>query len=98
MAIRGDDGSSLRTEYRWREDFSNLLLTKATLWPKSRYSVDTYARYNLDEEQFEDSNLILKRKLDCMGVGLGYRHTEDDNQVWLYMWVLALGEETPFGG
>jgi hypothetical protein len=92
IAIRGDDGSSFSTEYRVREDYNNLILTKATLWPKSRYSADASIRYDLDDHEFDDSSLVLKRKLDCIGVGLGFRHTDDDEQIFLYMWILALGE------
>lgn len=92
-----DNGTYFRTEYRWRDNFSNMALVEATLWPKNKYSLDTYARYDFDDEQFDDSNIILKRKFDCIGTGLGFRHKESDNQVWVYMWIREFGEESAVG-
>lgn len=91
-----DDGSYFRTEYRWRDDFSNIFLTQASLWPTRKYSVDTYTRYNFDDQEFEDSSLVLKRKFSCIGLGLGYSYDETDSQIWLYMWILEFGEDSPF--
>lgn len=88
-----EDGSSFRGEYRWREDENDTLMLQASLWPKYTYSVDTYVRFDFEEEEFDDTNIILKRKLDCVGVGLGYRHDQGDSQIWMYMWILAFGED-----
>ncbi len=93
LNVDRDDGSFFRTEYRWREDFNHVVMAQASLWPERKYSLDAAIRYDLTDDEIEDSRIVLKRKIDCLGFGLGLRHEEDDNQIWLYMWIREFGED-----
>jgi len=87
---KATDDTKLYAAYRYRQREHDLITTGLELFPNNKWSFDFYTRYAKDDSRWEERALLVKRKFECVGLGLGYRNTVRDNQVWVYMWVLEL--------
>jgi lipopolysaccharide assembly outer membrane protein LptD (OstA) len=105
-AIFGGNESRMAVEYRYRDQEQSLLTSELTLFPKAKWSVGAYARYEFEDSRLEEHSYFLRRRFDCVGLGAGFAHEpaydeedEDDYRFWVQLWLLALpGTAVQLGG
>lgn len=90
IELSSRDESSLSLEYRYRKDRRDQIASNLRLFPESKWSLGTYARYDLEDKKLEEQAYYVTRRTDCLGVSLGYSGRGDDWDVWLQLWLIAL--------
>lgn len=96
-------------EYRYRfapavngaEESENSLVSGSLRYtPNAEWQLTMYDRYNLDESRLEEHSYDLERKMDCLGVRIGFSHEpgytmingqqrDDDYNVHIELWLMA---------
>jgi len=83
------DQSRLSLEYRYRRDNQDLMTGAIDLFPESRWSFQTYARYNIETAELEEQSFGVEHRSNCTGKGIYFRQVDDEPQVWIQFWLLA---------
>lgn len=102
-----DDLSEYTLGYRYRQPVDpqdpignrSLLTASALLWPNSKWFYEFGVRYDSRHEEWEDRRILINRRFDCIGMGLGLKVDEDDEfQFWMQLWLTAFEKpETHLG-
>lgn len=96
MSIGGGETFSLSANYLYQADRRDLVAAQVRLYPKARWSLGAYARYNIQDSRLEEHSYTLQHRMDCIGWGIGVRHEPghdgrpDDIAGWFQIWLLAL--------
>jgi LPS-assembly protein len=90
IAYLMEDASTVAIEYRYRLDLQDLLGFKMELFPHDRWSFEVGYRMDFEEDELEEQSYFIKRTGKCVGWGLGYKEVDDDQQVWMQLWLTAL--------
>ncbi|AKJ64084.1 LPS-assembly protein LptD [Kiritimatiella glycovorans] len=89
------DDSRLDMEYRYRENEHDLFEAELNLFPNETWSLGLVTRYDRDEEEWDENGITVRRRFDCVGLGMGYRRSQHDHQIFAYFWVLEFGDTSP---
>lgn len=92
--------SQLSLNQRYVVDRRHTLQLRYDLFPNNRVGLTGYTRFELEDDGFEEQELLLRYETDCVGYGLGVRWTlgdkdaegkaaEDDYRVWVQFWLTA---------
>jgi hypothetical protein len=47
-------------------------------------------RYDEKRDEWEERRAVVTHKFNCIGMGIGYRSDEDDEQqIWIQLWLTA---------
>lgn len=65
------DQARTRLEYRYRQDDSSLLFGDLTLFPKSRWTYNGYARYEFEQSRMEEVGGYIQHIFHCVGLKVG---------------------------
>ncbi|HMO03236.1 MAG TPA: LPS assembly protein LptD [Kiritimatiellia bacterium] len=84
-----DDLSRVGLEYRYRLDQQSLGGLVIDLFPQDRWSFNSSFRMDFEEDELEEQSYFIRRTGQCIGWGLGFRQVDDDEQVWLQLWLTA---------
>ncbi|MCF7848886.1 MAG: outer membrane protein assembly factor BamD [Kiritimatiellales bacterium] len=77
------DDVILSMEHRYKHNLQSLWTPRVELFPNQKVSLDFYMRYDGENSELEETEVILYYTYCCMRYGLGYRHEDDDNdEVW----------------
>jgi lipopolysaccharide assembly outer membrane protein LptD (OstA) len=85
-----EDESKLAVEYRYRRDEQSLLGVNLSLFPHDRWSFEIGFRSDYEFDGLEEQSYFVKRNGACVGWGLGFKEVDEDQQVWLQVWLTAL--------
>lgn len=86
--------TSLNLSYLFRKDSRELVAGELNLFPRERWSYKGYARYDLRDSDLQEHSHFVRRKFDCLGLGLGVREVGSDISVWAQVWLLAFPGST----
>jgi lipopolysaccharide assembly outer membrane protein LptD (OstA) len=92
--------NSLRINQRFRQDRDHTLQVAYDLNPKGKVGLRGYTRYELEEEGFEEQQLLLRIEGECVGYGFGGKwiqgdvfadgtQEDDKYEVWFQFWLTA---------
>lgn len=92
--------SSLSIDQRYRVDQNHIIQLRYDLNPLGRVGLEGYSRFDLEEDGFEEQELLLRVETECVGYGLGVawvagdknlegRDGEDEYRVWVQVWLTA---------
>ncbi|MDK2857866.1 MAG: LPS-assembly protein [Verrucomicrobiota bacterium] len=88
-----DDESEYAVSYRFRDDDEadrSLFTASAQLFPNARWSYEFMVRYDEKRDEWEERRAVVTHKFNCIGMGIGYRSDEDDEQqIWIQLWLTA---------
>lgn len=82
------DDTRISGEYRYRQNEHDLISGRLELFPNRDWSFDLVSRYDKETSRWEENQISVKRRFNCLGLGLGYKQTEWDHQIWFYLWGL----------
>ena len=71
VAYNGIEDLITRVEHRYKRESSNLLIGEVTLFPKARWSYNTYARYEFETSRMEEVGGYIQRIFTCVGLRVG---------------------------
>jgi len=83
------DKSNVGLEHRYRRDDQSLLGARMSLFPQDRWSFDSGVRYDFEGSELEEHYYVIKHKGQCLSWGLGYKQVDEDEQIWLQLWLTA---------
>ncbi len=101
-AFTTPDRTTFSIDHLYRVDRINSAQLGYTLWPQSRFSLEGYSRFELEESEFEEQGLFVTWENPCVGYGLGVKwivgdyidstgeNEDDDWQVWGTLWLAAM--------
>lgn len=81
--------SRVSVQYLYRKDRTDQVSGELKLWPNARWSFTTYARYALDQSELEEQAYFVEHRTSCLGIGVGYKEVDDDQQIWFQLWLTA---------
>lgn len=92
--------SSLGIDQRYRSDLRHTVQLSYDWNPLGRVGITGYTRFELENEGWEEQEILLRIETDCVGYGIGARWTagdrnpdgpdgEDDYRVWVQFWLRA---------
>lgn len=92
--------SSLSLDQRYRVDARHTLQLGYDVNPQARFGVKGYTRFELENDGFEEQEIMLRWETDCVGYGLGLLWLkgdegldgpdgEDEYKVWVQFWLTA---------
>lgn len=94
VAFLTPDESRLAMEYRYEKDSRDQLASELTLCPNRLWSMSLYERYAFDTSTLEEHSYFIQRRMSCLGLGIGYRWTDGDVQIWMRLFLIALPGST----
>ena len=87
------DQSEYALGYRYRNDSfadRSLLTASAKLFPNDKWSYEFFASYDGKHEEWYERKILVNRRFDCVGMGVGLKVDEDDEvQFWMQFWLTA---------
>lgn len=96
-SLVGPDQTSVSLEYRVDEGVRDQIGVVADLFPDRRWSLLTYQRYDFENSVWSEQGYLLRRRFDCIALGLGFRYEpaynnneDDDFRVWASFDLLAM--------
>jgi LPS-assembly protein len=101
-AFLASDNTTLSIDHLYRVDRINSAQLGYSLWPRARFSIEGYSRFELEESEFEEQSLFATWETHCVGYGLGFKwiagdyiastggNEDDDWQVWGTLWLTAM--------
>ncbi len=91
-----EDMSEYGFEYRYSTN--RVLYTPyVRLFPNEKWSFDAYAQYDSENGVWQERRLTVRRKFDCVGMGVGFEiDDEDEATIWLQFWLNAF-PQSAFG-
>ena len=105
LSIRGESASTFTLNHIYRPDARNSLAAMLDLYPRARWSLRLYERYDIENSRAEEHSALLRHRMSCVGWGLGvswepgYDGRDDDVRVWVQLWLLDLpGSDIQLGG
>ena len=78
---------SVNLEHRYRDNDSNLLAVGLFYQLNPEWSFRGYSRYEFEDNDLEEIQFSLIRDLDTWETSITYRIREDENQVWLMLYL-----------
>jgi len=92
--------SFVTVDQRFRQDERHTLQFTYRLNTEGRLGIEGYTRYELENDGFEEQELLFTWETDCVGYGVGGRwikgdeftqggRDQDDFEVWLQIWLTA---------
>ncbi|MEX2606418.1 MAG: LptA/OstA family protein [Kiritimatiellia bacterium] len=92
--------SWISLDQRFRIDDTHTLQFTYKLNPLGKLGFEGYTRYELEDEGFEEQDVMFTYETDCVGYGVGGRwikgdtyldgtRDDDDFEVWLQIWLTA---------
>jgi len=87
VSVLMEDKSKIGLEHRYEVDEQSLLAVNAKMFPEDRWSFDAGVRYDMEESEMEEYYVVLKHTGQCLGWGLGYQQIDEDEQVWVQVWL-----------
>ena len=88
------DFSEYSVGYRYLDGVRSLYTAKALLFPNDDWSYEFTVRYDSDGSQWGDRELMVNRRFDCVGVGVGFQCDQDDDiALWLQLWLTAFDRD-----
>jgi hypothetical protein len=89
------DQSRYAVEYRYLNGSRSLISTSADLFPNDKWSYYFLARYDSTWGEWRDRAIMVNRRFDCVGMGVGFKVDEDDElSLWLQLWLTAFDKPT----
>ncbi|MFO1490240.1 MAG: LPS assembly protein LptD [Kiritimatiellia bacterium] len=94
--------STFSIDHLYRVDRINALQLGYSLWPKAKFSLEGYSRFELEDSTFEEQALFVSWQTACVGYGVGVKwivgdyiaatdtNEPDDWQVWGTLWLTAM--------
>ncbi|MBM4154712.1 MAG: LPS-assembly protein LptD [Lentisphaerae bacterium] len=82
--------------YLFQNDRRDLIASQIQFNPRGKWSFGAYARYDMLDSRLEEHSYFLRRKMDCIGWGIGIVHEpgydgrEDEVTAWAQLWLLAM--------
>lgn len=96
-SLLGPEETSASLEYRFDEGGRDQVGAILDLFPKRRWSLLTYQRYDFENSIWSEQGYLVRRRFDCIALGLGFRYepgytdSEDDEfKVWASFDLLAM--------
>jgi len=87
VSVLMDDKSKIGLEHRYRVDSQSLLAINAEMFPEDRWSFDAGMRYDFEDAEMEEYYGFIKHTGQCMGWGVGFQQVDEDEQVWVQIWL-----------
>lgn len=95
-----DSKSWISLDQRFRMDDTHTLQLTYRLNPRGKLGFEGYTRYELENEGFEEQDVMFTYQTDCVGYGIGGRwikgntfpdgnSDDDDFEIWLQIWLTA---------
>ncbi len=84
-----NDLSRVGVEYRYRLDQQSLAGLFLDLFPQDRWSFEIDYRMDFEADELEEQSYFIRHTGKCVGVGVGYSQVDDDETVWLQVWLTA---------
>ncbi|MDA3874080.1 MAG: hypothetical protein PF795_08975 [Kiritimatiellae bacterium] len=92
--------SWISLDQRFRLDDTHTMQLTYRLNPLGKLGFEGYTRYELEDEGFEEQDVMFTYETDCVGYGIGGRwikgntyqdgnSDDDDFEVWLQIWLTA---------
>jgi LPS-assembly protein len=92
--------SMLSFDQRYRADARHTLQLTYDLYPQARFGVSGYSRFELENDGFEEQEILFRWETDCVGYGLGLLWIkgdegldgpdgDDEYKVWVQFWLTA---------
>lgn len=92
--------STLGLDQRYRLDGRHTLQMSYDLNPQARFGIRGYTRFELEDDGFEEQEIMFRWETDCVGYGLGLLwikgdegvdtpRGEDEYKVWVQFWLTA---------
>ncbi|MCX7817882.1 MAG: LPS assembly protein LptD [Kiritimatiellae bacterium] len=96
LSLASSPEFTLTANYLYQADRRDQMAAQLRLFPKARWSLGLYARYDLEQSRIEEHSYFVQHRMNCIGWGVGVRHEpgdegrEDDFSVWVQLWLLAM--------
>lgn len=101
--LRFEDPQSrswISLDQRFRVDNTHTMQLTYRLNPRSKLGFEGYTRYELENDGFEEQDVMFTYQTDCVGYGIGGRwikgntfqdgsRDDDDYEIWLQIWLTA---------
>lgn len=85
-----EDMSEYALSYRYRNGTRSLWTPSLRLFPNADWSYILYAQYDSMHREWQERQLIVQRKFDCVSMGVGVEIDEDaETTFWLQFWLNA---------
>ncbi len=95
-----DTLNSLTLNQRYRDERDHTLQLTYDLNPKGRMGLTGYTRYELEDDGFEEQQILFRIETECVGYGIGGKwikgdlysngtREEDDYEIWFQFWLRA---------
>ncbi len=92
--------SSLGLDQRYRADARHTLQLSYDVNPQARFGVRGYTRFELENDGFEEQEIMFRWETDCVGYGLGLLWMkgdegfdrpdgDDEYKIWVQFWLTA---------
>jgi len=89
-----DDQSEYSFEYRHLAGVRSLFTPRVKLFPNDKWSYEASASYDRTYDQWYERKILVTRKFDCIGMGVGLKINEyNETQFWIQFWLLAFPQE-----
>ncbi len=95
-----NDLFQMSANYIFQPDQRDLIAAQFQFFPRAKWTVGAYARYDMLGSRLEEHSYFLRHKMDCIGWGVGIRHEpgyedrDDDIAAWFQIWLLAMPQLT----
>lgn len=92
--------NSLTFNQRYRDERDHTLQLSYDLNPKGKIGLTGYTRYELEDDGFEEQQILLRIETECVGYGIGGKwlkgdqfsngtRDDDEYEIWLQFWLTA---------
>jgi len=92
--------NSLTLNQRYREDRDHTLQLSYDLNPRGKTGLTGYTRYELEDDGFEEQQILFRIETDCVGYGIGGKwikgdvfsngtREDDEYEIWFQFWLTA---------
>lgn len=105
FSFRAASYTTFTLEHLYRPDSRNMMAVMLDLYPKAKWSLQLYERYDFENSRPEEHSVLLRHRLGCIGWGIGasveqgYDGKDDEYRVWGQIWLLKLpGSDLKIGG
>ena len=105
FSMRSSSFSTFTLEHLYRPDARNMMAVMLDLYPKAKWSLQLYERYDFQNSRPEEHSILFRHRMSCIGWGIGasleqgYDGRNDEVRVWGQIWLLKLpGSDLKIGG
>lgn len=105
FSVRAASATTFTMEHLYRPDARNMVAAVLDLYPKAKWSLQLYERYDFENSRPEEHSVLLRHRLTCIGWGIGasmeqgYEGRDDEFRVWGQIWLLKMpGSDLKIGG